>query len=330
MLPGDLANKASQEGFSHAWDLAIDLGRALRTKIVVPTLGNHDVDSRKKANKDPFHVARNLRPDFPFPRESDVTAFFADGACILKISECAEVVVINSVIGHIDEDSAKRGSFESPHVERLRKKLMKKCLPIRFAMMHHHPVLHSSPYLNDMDVLSNGDQILSALREGSCRFVLHGHKHHADLKIDDHVAVFAAGSFSANLGEFASSIGNLFHIVELEACESTDWPVRGQILSWHYQATKGWVEADARFSGFPHSTGFGRTDSIEDLAKQLEHLRNTKPKSLIFTHPEVLAAAPQIPFLAPYEQQLFEAKLQEIRLRIPDLRGGKLQMGVIG
>src|SRR5438046_2376165 len=45
LLPGDLANRARLEGLSQGWDYSLEIGRKLAVKMVVPVIGNHDVDS---------------------------------------------------------------------------------------------------------------------------------------------------------------------------------------------------------------------------------------------------------------------------------------------
>jgi len=120
LIPGDLANRASREGLSQGWDFALEIGRALRTGIVVPALGNHDVDSRRtRPDQDAFYNVRNLRPGFPFPDSESTTRYFAEGFCIQKVSSSTEVVALNTVIDHTDEQSAKRGRFDISRITRL-------------------------------------------------------------------------------------------------------------------------------------------------------------------------------------------------------------------
>jgi predicted phosphodiesterase len=327
LVPGDLANKACQEGFSQAWDLCAELGRVLKVRMVVPTLGNHDVDCMNLLkHNDPFYVARNLRPGFPFKDKQKTSEFFSDGCCILRVSDAAEVVVLNSVIDHHDEQSAKRGTYNLSRVTSLKQALRARPAPIRVAMLHHHPTLHMGPYFKDTDVIEGGDQLLDALRERGCRFVIHGHRHHASLKIDDSLAIFAAGSFSANLGEFGTTMGNLFHEVHLQTQHSTEWPIRGQIRSWHYQTTKGWVLASSKFSGFPHLAGFGRRTSLDSIVGALETLKSGNIREL-FSHSSVLEAAPDIAYLTPTDQLWVSECLQAKGLKIPNLDIGDFQMG---
>src|SRR5207244_10312034 len=50
--------------------------------------------------------------------------------------------------------------------------------PLRLAMMHHHPVLHTGPYLESSDVIPNGDALIAALRS---------EEHTSELQSPDHL-----------------------------------------------------------------------------------------------------------------------------------------------
>src|ERR1035438_7831444 len=67
LVPGDLTNKARVEGLQQGWEFALEIGRKLGTTVVVPVIGNHDVDSHRATPSLPvFHAVQNLRPGFPF------------------------------------------------------------------------------------------------------------------------------------------------------------------------------------------------------------------------------------------------------------------------
>src|SRR5436309_1142887 len=102
-------------------------------------------------------------------------------------SESAEIVSINSVIDHHDEKMAKRGAFGVDRLSELVSSLETRVetRSLRIALMHHHPMLHSSPVLSDEDVLPNGDQLLATLAKYGYSLVIHGHKHHPRLNYAD-------------------------------------------------------------------------------------------------------------------------------------------------
>jgi hypothetical protein len=182
-------------------------------------------------------AVQNLRVDFPFPDENENRRFFAEGYAVIRLPN-VEVIAINTVIDQTDAVSAKRGTFGLPRVERMQRALQGQLhTPIRVALMHHHPLLHSGTFLEDTDVLATGDQLLTALRHLGCRLVVHGHKHFARLTYVDHLAVMASGSFSAQLYEYGTSMGNTFHMIQLDGDEVMN--VKGQIRTWVFRLGQG-------------------------------------------------------------------------------------------
>ena len=300
LIPGDLANRISPEGLSQGWDFALEIGRELHTKWTIPVLGNHDVDWKKDHNPDSSYFARCLRPDFPFSKEDVCTRFFSDGFAILNLGINVQLVLINSVVDQKDETTAKAGTFGLERIDKLKQYLAKHLKgSLRLAMMHHHPVLHTGPYLDSADVIPNGDALVEALTSFGCNLVVHGHKHHPRLFISNGTVVLAAGSFSANLGKFGSAVGNMFHLLDVEVPPMNNPQPRGTVESWTFQFMKGWTMASRKFSGFPHRAGFGARGTIEDMAQKVVGLA---PESdPIFEYPEaaVLGVAPELLFLTP-------------------------------
>src|SRR3546814_398838 len=45
LCPGDFTDKASVIGFISGWNYSLEIHRALNSKEIIATLGNHDVDS---------------------------------------------------------------------------------------------------------------------------------------------------------------------------------------------------------------------------------------------------------------------------------------------
>jgi hypothetical protein len=193
------------------------------------------------------------------------------------------------VIDQIDEKSAMRGSFGLDRVEKLKTTLKQKLhASIRLAMMHHHPILHTG-FIPDVDVIPTGDAILAALKDNGCHFVVHGHKHLARLTCMNDIIVFAAGSFSADLQVVGSSMGNMFHVIELQQYSQADLTIRGRITTWTFQYGTGWIESNLRYRGFPFLTGFGRTSSLKQMADELSSHALSHSDRDLFLQEEVLA-----------------------------------------
>lgn len=312
LVPGDITNKGKLEGLQQGWDHSLEIGRKLKARKVIPVLGNHDIESRARPGRDPMYIARNLRPGFPFESDADCRAFFSDGFCILDLRPDAQLVAVNTVIDHRDEKSANRGTFDVARIEKMKRALKSRLrAPLRLAMMHHHPVLHTSPYLTDADVIDTGDALVRALREAGCRLVVHGHKHVANLRYVDDVVIFAAGSFSATMNEFATSIGNMFHVAELEGVGKGS-AMRGKIRTWVYGHGKGWDKSSVTHRGFPHVTGFGAGSSLDDMRRSLLSMAGSDPTRERFVEGDVLKVVAELPYMTPAQfKDLADALLED-------------------
>ncbi len=324
LVPGDLTNKACIEGLQQGWDYALEIGRKLQTTAVIPVIGNHDIDSHRALGSQPAdHSVRNLRPGFPFANSADVQSFFADGYCVLKVGP-SEIIAINTVIDHVDADTAKRGAFGQDRIARMETALRGRLTsPLRGAIMHHHPLLHSGAFLEDTDVIPTGDALLASLRGLGCRFVIHGHKHFTRLSYVDGVAVFASGSFSAALHEFGTSVGNTFHTVRVTGTQPDD--VRGLIHTWVFRYGHGWRRSNDNF-GFPYISGFGRSTPLPSIVSGLAHLADSAPEKTRFLETDVLAAVPDSEYLTPSERVVVNQELAAHDLKLADYDDGQLEL----
>ena len=326
LVPGDLTNRASIAGLSDGWNHALEIGSRLHAQAIIPVIGNHDIDSRRVDPVVPiFDNVRNLRPGFPFATDAENQSYFSDGYCLIDTPN-AQILALNTVIDHTDEASAKRGTFSTIRIERMEQSLRDRLTaPLRVALLHHHPILHTGPYLTDSDVIPNGDVLLEALGRLGCRLVVHGHKHLTRLSYVNNVAVFASGSFAAKLIQFApTSMRNTFHIIELdgEAPES----VRGRVYTWTYFYNSGWQRSESTYTGFPFQTGFGRTATLQSIADSLISLSTSDASASRFRETQVLATAPDTPFLTPQERVSLDALLKQRDLELTDRNKGQLEL----
>jgi 3',5'-cyclic AMP phosphodiesterase CpdA len=324
LAPGDLTNKACVEGLQQGWDYVLEIGRKLKTSAIVPVIGNHDIDSHRLSSRQPVdHVVRNLRPGFPFSDPAAVQSFFSDGYCVLNVG-AAEIVAINTVIDHVDPDSAKRGAFDFERIQRMEDALQHRLTsPLRGAIMHHHPMLHSGAFLEDTDVIPTGDALLASLRRLGCRFVIHGHKHFTRLSYVNGMAVFASGSFSAELHEFGTSVGNTFHILRVVGSQPDD--VRGLIHTWVFRYGLGWRRSNENF-GFPYLSGFGRKVPLPDVVFGLRGLAESDVTKTRFLETEVLSAMPDTEYLTPFEREQVNQALVPYDLKLADFDDGQLEL----
>jgi predicted phosphodiesterase len=325
LVSGDLANKACREGLDAGWNYCLEIGAKLRARLIIPVIGNHDIDSRRLQPAEPvFGLVRNMRPDFPFQDIANNQSYFADGYCVIADGD-VEVIALNTVIDQIDEDSAKRGTFSFERIQRMEDTLSGTLrAPLRVVLMHHHPILHSGTFLGDEDVIATGDDLVAALRRLGCRVIIHGHKHIPRLSTLNDMSIFASGSFSALLHEFGTTFGNTFHVVRVEGSEPAD--VKGQIMTWVFQLGKGWRRSNEEYRGFPYLAGFGSSLGTPAIALQLADLANRHPGSNRFLQIEVLAAVPEVSYLTPSQREDLNAALLSNDLKISSLNDGQLEL----
>lgn len=262
LSPGDLTNKSSQEGLSQAWTHLEEISRELGCKNLFCTLGNHDVDSRKKYSSDPFSIPRTIHPNFIFRDTTLKDKYWSDGFTLIEEDDKNILyLIINSVADHTDELTATRGSFSSHRIESLRKQLSSIHLrnenQIRIALMHHHPIQHSFLDYGSEDIMSYGDQLMGLLSEYRFKICIHGHRHQPRLRRHlqngNGMLVFASGSFSAMLYDLGSTTRNLFHLIHLSKCGST---FAGIIESWEYNHGFGWSHSSRKSASIPHKVQF--------------------------------------------------------------------------
>jgi|GEM_PF-3064750 len=266
ICPGDLANRVSRVGMMQSWEHLHELKRELNSTLLLTTLGNHDVDCHKKQNADPFYIPRNLRETFPAPSEEELKDFWSHGFYLVSGPCSCDFLVLNTVISHTDEATAKRGTFDHERITCLDEILTERTRTIsastfkhRIVVMHHHPLLHSSKRFSSSDVLAFGDQLLSVLNKHGFQFIVHGHRHEPRITrlsaaLNDQF-VLAAGSFSAILAELSTSTRNLFHIAKLQR-ETTNNHLMGEILTWEYNKGVGWRESTSISAALPHIARF--------------------------------------------------------------------------
>jgi len=113
ICPGDLANKVSKEGMEASWNHLRELQRAFKAKSLLCTVGNHDVDSRRKHDPNPFKFIQSFRPDFPLKQKAQKNNFWTNGFYKRVVSKNLEVLTLNTVIDHTDEKTAQRGTFDA-------------------------------------------------------------------------------------------------------------------------------------------------------------------------------------------------------------------------
>lgn len=302
VCPGDISNRASLEGLSNGVQSLIELKQKLKSTHLLCTLGNHDVDSRRQHDSDdPFALAATVHPAFPLSEEHK-QQYWAEGFSVVECGRTAIILVLNSVADHTSEQTAKRGSFPERRLAALDKELLRYSnseFPLRIAMLHHHPLLHSHLNFLSEDVLANGDQLITVLSKHRFDIIIHGHKHQPRLRRQDdgahNMIVFAAGSFSAFLHEMSSTTRNLFHLIELDKKDE----LSGVLRSWEYNDGLGWSPTARKSSGFPFVLQFKGSYHKVSSKELADFILNQNPAKV--DAEELYAAVPLLRYVLPDE-----------------------------
>lgn len=338
ICPGDLAHQVCPKGIIQSWDHLGEIQRELQSPLLLTTIGNHDVDSRKRNGPDPFDLPKTMHPFFPRPEPCDRDMFWNRGFYHATIPGKASFIVLNTVIGHQDYASAERGTFGANNIEGLAD-FLKTTYPsgrngspsLRVAVMHHHPIVHSTAHYGSSETLEFGDQILDVLGNYGFSFVVHGHRH--EPRISRHKSqgqeqlIFASGAFSAQLGTLASRTKNLFHLVDIGADEITR-AICGRIRTWEFTVGCGWEEAAEKSARIPYESAITCPQTLVDV-EEIIRLCDQAPGGVLRT-PEMQMLCPQLLLLLPSELNGYKDSL---RLRgyklVRDEEGNIVQIGKV-
>lgn len=310
LCPGDLTHRASATGLGQALSYLWELQRLFNARGTFFTVGNHDISSRA-APGDPFGTLKQLHPAFPFEDHAQANQFWTQGFAIAPMGSDADIVILNTAHDHYTEARARSGTFDEPALSNLARALeTTPAPPLRIALLHHHPILHSFPDASSSDVLPNGDRILSTLGKNGCSFVIHGHKHHPRLARVNaggrSMLLLAAGSF-AKYKEAKANTNNVFHLLELEAGKAGD-PPTGSLLTWEFNYGKGWRPVNLLSTDFPHHIKFGQAAPADFATQVMSTVSVARPRYLSLE--DLKTALAFVELLLPNEQEALIAEIE--------------------
>ena len=319
VLPGDFTDQADLPGYVVGVHTAREIAASLGAKSVFATLGNHDVDSRAKHGKDPFSLATKLFSDFPIFDPAQRAQFFSkDSGFVACDHGNTRILIINSVVSHVDVEQSERGCFTEVQLENLEKFLTGKApSEIQIALSHHHPIPHEEMELGDHDLMLGGQELLALLEKHRYHLAIHGHKHHPRFRYNtsessNGIPVFSAGSFSAVIGgKLVRSLRNTFHIIDLWPADTEFNYLRGIVRSWELSTNSGWVKTSPIGSGISHSIGFGCRKPVTEFAAQVVDLILKHAPSYCLSWDIVVKNIPEIRFLAPGDRRTLVDELSK-------------------
>jgi 3',5'-cyclic AMP phosphodiesterase CpdA len=301
LCPGDITDKMDKQGLVTGWDHLEDLKVVFNAELLVATVGNHDVDSRKQQGKYPFQMIKDLSDNFPTPDKTQNSTYWSSNFSILS-TEIYDLLIFNSCYSHVGEAEARESIITSETLQELDKLLskIKDNGKSKIAMCHHHPMKHSNMDYKDGDSIEKGDLFLTLLEKKNFKLVIHGHKHDPRLNYSGSLPIFGCGSFSSMANLLDLGAENTFHFVELNIEDNN-----GIIKTWIYRPKSGWTQKLDTY--FPCFTGFGARPDIQSLANQCVTYVNSQDETSI-KYDNLIRHLPVLKYLIPSEQE----KLNEL------------------
>jgi 3',5'-cyclic AMP phosphodiesterase CpdA len=296
LCPGDFTDKANVQGFIAGWNFSLEVNRELKSRDIIATLGNHDVDAYSTFSNYSLEIAKGIKQNFPFVGEEDCDSYWSKGCVVIERDEY-RVLVINSSHFHYNRESAKSGKVGDDlisFVDNYFKGIYDN--KINIAMSHHHPIDHSRLKLGEADKIVNAGDLLEVLGKYKFDLFIHGHKHDPLLRYyhttsNYRLPIFAAGSFSSSSNLMFTSVRNSFHIITI----NKHTQALGEIETWTYFPNNGW-QINLDESAFAPYAGFGNTKSLEDLLKEISILLDKKN---YLDWKIVLQKIPELKYLIP-------------------------------
>ncbi len=268
ICPGDLGDRADEQGISTSWTFLEEIKLKINAKILIGIPGNHDVNSRNKTGTDPFAFIKNFHENFPFKDKTLKSKFWDLGYCIIKHQESL-ILLVNTVHDHTNETNAQQASLSAETLEHIEKELSELEIDnfkYKICVLHHHPIKHSNiQNWKDTDSVENGDKLISMLSQFGFNMVIHGHKHQPRIMEYSSLPIFATGSFASFANLQGTGIQTMFHIIELD--ESSR---KGVINSWEYDIINGWSQKHN--PNFPPRIGFGANPDLPNLANKINEM----------------------------------------------------------
>lgn len=305
LCAGDLADKADDAALNYAWQALQTISSQMGAKLIVGTVGNHDLHSRSPATAaaaaavpiipvavgaktgivttSPIPSARvkELKPPYPVQDESEFRRYWAEHIALVEEGPC-RIVTINSCASHgyIFEDSPEyiRGRFDNATERKLTDALASlKPVPINIALVHHHPLTITEANFTDESTMIRGDSLLRLLGTGNFGswMVVHGHRHIPFFLLgpgdSDRPFIFSAGSIGIihDTLYYPTRPPNQFYIIEFDI---SDDPQRtglfGRILAWNWIHGVGWKHA-LDSDSIPWGAGFGNRTPVQEIAKKI-------------------------------------------------------------
>ena len=309
LCPGDITNRMNRQGLVSGYSYLTEVAESITAQLFC-TPGNHDVDSRQTCNSIyPHDILKKFHPNYPINDNILKNKFWTDGFYLFE-DEFIELLVFNSTHNHINSEMAAASEVSDNILEKIKSELIrvKDSGKIKIAMCHHHAIRmkNEDENLEDNDLLKDADCFLNTLKNNNFFFLIHGHKHIPRYTLYDNINVLSAGSFSSLENILETNIRNAFHIVNLEYPNGN---LKGQIETYYF-TKEGWNFSKNLEEDFPSHTGFGATQSISEMAQNINNFV-IATSSQRMSYEDIVTKNPDIKYICPDDQKRLEAILND-------------------
>ena len=261
-----------------------DVGKWLRSRLVIGTAGNHDLDSRYVGNSyDPREYLKSLEPRFPVRNVNAYNQYWAHHFTFIR-KPTYRLLILNSCAYHGGAESEKdhgRISEETLALVRDELEADRSTASANLLLCHHHPQQHQELKLGDYDVMKNGQLLLELLGSGNYGnwLIIHSHKHHPKLCYAAGGAaspvIFSAGSLSVDIQhELQGSARNQFYMIRIPKAIGPI-PLAGTIKGLGLVVRRG-MDPAGPSSGLPSRSGFGCRVNPHALAARIAAVIGTQ------------------------------------------------------
>jgi hypothetical protein len=331
LCPGDLANRAFQEGVGYGWHKLQELSSALTADGVIASPGNHDIITRSRIQDRRGGLA-SLVPSYPSGELFADEEFWRDGYYLHDDDPRYRVLNINSCFEFPDFPrrvraprtmrnylrSVERGAINRDRIVRIAARISGlPHKPVNIVLLHHHPVENElwRDFQDTYGAMHGGTELIAMLEANSQEnrwMVVHGHKH-----VPNYTTIGASARSpivlcSASLGgalwnPVASRYTNQFHVIEFHLDPAPDLPeTRGLVHTYQWAYGKGWEAASSQ-SFLPGVFGFGVTEDPRVLGNRVaDALDGTGP--LLWR--EVYSRFPSVIYQGPVDFNMFDRQLE--------------------
>ena len=294
ICPGDLGDKADDQGIMSGWAFLEEIKTKLGAEILIGIPGNHDIKSREEDGK-AFDFIKTFHEFFPTADSDLNNQFWEEGYCIVQHRRSL-ILLVNTVHDHVNNSISQKSNLSLKAIQNIPLQLDKMSesdFDYKICVMHHHPVKHSNiSNWTDSDSVEKGDNLVAELQRRNFNIVIHGHKHQPRILEYNALPILAAGSFASVANLQNTGINLMFHIVELEEKSKM-----GKVLSWEYDVVSGWTQKLNKL--FPPVIGFGASETAEQIAQRISEYFEANESTKHHLYDDVLKAVPQLQYAIP-------------------------------